>query len=44
MVRPLNQTFKSLHSETADIDFAFAVDDLLRKRLADRRRVFETMA
>jgi hypothetical protein len=36
--------FKPLHAETADIDPAFAVDDLLRKRLADRRRVFESMA
>jgi hypothetical protein len=27
---------KYLHAETADIDLAFPVDDLLRKRLADR--------
>jgi hypothetical protein len=39
-----NQIVKSLHAETADIDFAFAVDDLLRQRLPDRRRVFESMA
>ena len=29
----LNQMFKSLYAETAHIDLAFAVDDLLRKRL-----------
>jgi len=29
----LNQIFKSLHAESADIDLAFAVDDLLRMRL-----------
>jgi hypothetical protein len=40
----LNQIFKSLHAETAHIDIAFAVDDLLRKRLPDRWRVFESMA
>jgi hypothetical protein len=28
----------------ADGDPAFAIDDLLRKRLPDRRRVFESMA
>src|SRR5438093_1073210 len=31
----LNQIFKPLHPETADIDLAFAVDDLLRKRLRE---------
>ena len=40
----LNQIFKSLHAETTHIDLAFAVDDLLRQRLTDRRRVFESMA
>jgi hypothetical protein len=40
----LNQIFKPLHPETADIDRAFAVDDLLRQRLADGGRVFESMA
>jgi hypothetical protein len=40
----LHQNFESLHAETADIDLAFAVDDLCRERLADRRRVFESMA
>lgn len=40
----LNQIFKSLQAETADIDLALAVDDLLRQRFADRRRVFEAMA
>ena len=40
----LEQIFKSPHGETADIDLAFAVDDLLRKRLANRRRVLEPMA
>jgi hypothetical protein len=39
-----NHILKSLQAETADIDLAFAVDDLLHKRLADRRRVFESMA
>jgi hypothetical protein len=39
-----NQIFKSLQAETADIDLALAVDDLLRKRLPDRRRVFKSMA
>jgi hypothetical protein len=39
-----NQSLKSFQAETADIDLAFAVDDLLRKRLSDRRRVFESMA
>jgi hypothetical protein len=29
----LNQIFKSLHAESADIDLAFAVDDLLCMRL-----------
>ena len=29
----LNQIFKSLHAESADIDLAFAIDDLLRMRL-----------
>ena len=33
----MHQVFKSLHAETADIDLAFAVDDLLCKRLPDRR-------
>jgi hypothetical protein len=40
----LNQIFKSLQAETADIDLALAVDDLLRQRFPDRRRVFEAMA
>jgi len=40
----LNQIFKPLHAETADIDLAFAVDDLLRKRLADGGGVFKSMA
>jgi hypothetical protein len=40
----LNQIFESLQAETADIDRAFAVDDLLLKQLPDRRRVFESMA
>ena len=40
----LNQIFKSLQTETADIDLAFAVDDLLRQCLPDRRRVLESMA
>ena len=40
----LNQIFKSLHAETADIDLAFTVDDLLRQCLPDRRRVLESMA
>jgi hypothetical protein len=30
----LNQIFKPLRAETADIDLAFVVDDLLRKRHA----------
>jgi hypothetical protein len=30
--------------KTADVDPAFAVDDLLRKRLADGGGVFESMA
>jgi hypothetical protein len=38
------ETGIGLHAETADIDLAFAADDLLRQRLADRRRVFESMA
>jgi deoxyadenosine/deoxycytidine kinase len=42
--RLLNQIFESLQAETVDIDLAFAIDDLLRQRLADRRRVFESMA
>jgi hypothetical protein len=29
-----NQSLKSFQAETADIDLAFAVDDLLRKRLS----------
>ena len=40
----LNQIFKSLQTETADIDLAFTVDDLLRQCLPDRRRVLESMA
>jgi hypothetical protein len=36
--------FKPLQAETADLDLAFAIDDLLRKRFSDRRRVFESMA
>jgi hypothetical protein len=39
----LNNIFKSFQAETSDIDLAFTVDNLLRKRLADRRRVFESM-
>ena len=33
----LVQVFKSLQAETAHIDLAFAVDDSLRQRFADRR-------
>ena len=40
----LNQIFKPLHPETADIDLAFAVDDLLRQRLPDGGGVFKSMA
>jgi hypothetical protein len=40
----LNQIFKSFRLKTADVDPAFAVDDLLRKRLADGGGVFESMA
>jgi hypothetical protein len=40
----LDQMFESLQAKTVHIDLAFAVDDLLRKRLPDRRRVFESMA
>jgi hypothetical protein len=40
----LNQIFKSFQAETADVDPAFAVDDLLRQGLADRCGVFESMA
>jgi hypothetical protein len=32
----LHQVFKSRQVETADIDLAFAVDDLLRKRLRQK--------
>ena len=39
----LHQISKSPQAETADIDLAFAVDDLLRQRLADGRRVLESM-
>jgi len=40
----LDHIFKSLQAEAANIDLASAVDDLFRKHLADRRRVFEAMA
>jgi len=40
----LNQIFKPLHAETADIDHAFAVDGLLRQRLPDDGGMFESMA
>jgi hypothetical protein len=40
----MNAIFKSLHAESADIELAFAVDDLLCKHLPDGRRVFESMA
>jgi hypothetical protein len=38
----LNQIFKPLQAETADIDFAFAVDDLLPRRLAAGKRRFKS--
>jgi hypothetical protein len=39
----LNQIF-NLQAETADVDLAFAIHDLLRKRLPDRSRVFKSVA
>jgi hypothetical protein len=36
--------FESFQAESADIDPASAVNDLLRQRLPERRRVFESMA
>ena len=35
---------KPFHAETADVDLAFAIDDLLRQRFADGGGVFESMA
>ena len=35
---------KSLQAETTDIDLASAVDDMLRQRLANPRRMFESMS
>jgi hypothetical protein len=40
----MNEIFKSLHAESADIDLAFAVDDLLCKHLPDGRRMFKSVA
>jgi len=37
-----NQIAESLHAETADIDLALAVDDVLRKRLAAGKRQFKS--
>jgi hypothetical protein len=39
-----NQIFKLLHAETADIDLALAVDDLLRQRLPNGGGVLKSMA
>ncbi|MGH7874264.1 MAG: hypothetical protein ACREQO_18895 [Candidatus Binatia bacterium] len=39
----MHQIFKLFMLESADIDLAFAVHDLLRQRLPDRRRLFESM-
>jgi hypothetical protein len=44
MIELIELGLKSLHAETAEINLASAVDDLLRQRLADRRRMFESMA
>ena len=44
MIELIESDLKSLQAETAHIDLAFPVDDLLRQRLADRRRMFESMA
>ena len=40
----MEEIFEPLQREAAEIDFAFAVDDLLCKRLADGGRVLESMA
>ena len=39
----MNQIFESRHAETADIDFALTLDDLLRERLADSGGVLEAV-
>ena len=39
-----DQIRESFQAETAQIDLALAVNDLLRQCLADSRRVFESMA